>query len=79
MEHQIFKPTKAIDSLKFFEETGFNFLVRDDQWFIIGNCTKLEAEAALKAHDATKPTLTVAEKLESIGLSIDDLKAALGV
>jgi hypothetical protein len=79
MEHQILKPTKAIDSLKFYEETGLSLFVRENNWYISGDCTKKEAEDALKAHDASKPKLTTVEKLAAIGISIDDLKAALGV
>lgn len=42
--------------------------------------SKEELEAAIAAHKA-KPVAepTVAEKLTSVGLSIDDLKAALGL
>lgn len=79
MEHKISTPSKPINSLKFIEETGLSIFVREDEWFISGDCTKAQAEAALAAHDGTVPELTVAEKLASVGLSIDDLKAALGV
>ena len=42
--------------------------------------TKEQLEAAIAAHVAIDdPQPTVAEKLASVGLSIDDLKAALGV
>ena len=41
--------------------------------------TELELEAAISAHVATSFEPTVAEKLASVGLSIEDLKAALGV
>lgn len=79
MEHKIATPTKQINSLKFHDETGLTIFVRENEWFIGGDCTKAQAEAALAAHDGTVPELTVAEKLASVGLSIDDLKAALGV
>ena len=40
-----------------------------------------KAKAIVDAHNGTiiAPELTVADKLASVGLSIDDLKAALGV
>jgi len=42
--------------------------------------TKTQLEAAIAAHVAVDdPQPTVAEKLASVGLSLDDLKAALGV
>jgi hypothetical protein len=43
------------------------------------DATEAELKAALDAHVANWPQATVAEKLASVGLSIDDLKAALGV
>lgn len=79
MEHKIETPTKIINSLRFIEETGFSIFVREDNWFISGDCTKEQALAALDAHDGTVPEATVIEKLASVGLSIDDLKEALGL
>jgi len=41
----------------------------------------VKAEEVLAKHNGTQkaPELTVAQKLESVGLSLDDLKAALGL
>ena len=42
--------------------------------------TEEELEAAIAAHIALpEPEPTVADKLASVGLSVDDLKAALGL
>ena len=42
--------------------------------------TEAQLEAAIAAHVAqTEPEATVADKLASVGLSVDDLKAALGL
>ena len=42
--------------------------------------TEAELKAAIDAHIALlTPELTVADKLASVGLSLDDLKAALGL
>lgn len=41
--------------------------------------TETELDNAIKAHNAVFATLTTSEKLASVGLSIDDLKAALGL
>ena len=72
--------TKPLDSLLFKEETGFDLFTEDDDLFIEGDCTKAEAEAALAAHNPPAPTEpTVADKLAAAGLTVDELKAALGL
>jgi hypothetical protein len=45
--------------------------------YIVGDLSKETIDKALAAHMPTEPTVT--EKLASVGLSIDDLKAALGL
>lgn len=80
MEHLFSIPNKRLDSDIFKAETGFNLYQRGDNLIVNGDCTNEQAKAALDAHNP--PGLaepTVAEKLASVGLSIDDLKAALGV
>jgi hypothetical protein len=80
MEHVFQIPNKALNSDMFFNETGWNLFTNDAGNLIVsGDCTKAQAQAALTAHNGTTPELTVVEKLASVGLSIDDLKAALGV
>ena len=80
MEHKFAIPSKLLMTDIFRAETGFELFIVGDDLFITGDCTKKEAEAALDAHNPAEPTPpTVAEKLASVGLSIDDLKAALGV
>ncbi len=80
MEH-IFKiPNKPLDSDKFNLETGWLLFTNEANELVIsGDCTKAQAQAALTAHDGTRPELTINEKLSSVGLSIDDLKVALGI
>jgi len=41
--------------------------------------TEAELEDGIKAHKAVFATPTIAEKLASVGLSINDLKVALGL
>lgn len=41
--------------------------------------TEAQLEDAIKIHTAVFATPTIAEKLASVGLSVDDLKAALGL
>lgn len=54
--------------------------IREDKLVIVGDLTKAEAAAGLKAHkEKPKVEPTIAEKLASVGLSIDDLKVALGI
>jgi hypothetical protein len=79
MRHEFSIPSKPLNSTKFRDETGFDLYIIDDQLIISGDCTKAQAQAALTAHDGTRPELTISEKLASVGLSVDDLKAALGL
>ena len=80
MKHKMANTTKPLDSLIFKEVTGLDLFTEDDDLFIEGDCTKAEAEAALAAHNPPAPTEpTVAEKLASVGLTVADLKAALGL
>ena len=54
--------------------------IRDNKLIIGGDVTEAQANAAIAAHKPVKliePTIT--EKLASIGLSLDELKAALGL
>jgi len=41
--------------------------------------TEAQLEAGIKSHTAVFATPTIAEKLASVGLSVDDLKVALGL
>ena len=52
-----------------------------DFWLDILPTDETKAAAIVAAHNGTivAPQLTVAEKLASVGLSIDDLKVALGL
>ena len=52
-----------------------------DFWLDILPTDETKAAAIVAAHNGTivAPQLTVAEKLGSVGLSIDDLKVALGL
>jgi hypothetical protein len=52
-----------------------------DLWLDIKQTDKTKAEEIVASHNGTiiAPELTVAQKLLSVGLSIDDLKGALGV
>jgi hypothetical protein len=80
MEHKISNPNKPVNSAIFYEETGCSLFIRDDEWFISGNVTTQKANALLEAHNPPAPTEpTIEEKLASVGLSVDDLKAALGL
>ncbi len=80
MEIKIEKPTKYADSLAFEQKTGFAYFQRGDEFFLAGDATEKELLKAFADHNPTPPAeATVAEKLSIVGLSIDDLKAALGV
>jgi hypothetical protein len=80
MEHKIVNPNKPINSRIFYEETGCNLFICDNDWFISGDVTAEQAQELLDSHNPPAPTEpTVADKLSSVGLSVDDLKAALGL
>ena len=54
--------------------------VRDGVLVIGGDITKTKIEAGIAAHKPVAPAeLSIADKLAAVGLSLDDLKAALGV
>ena len=77
MEHNFPIPNKATSSTIFRNETGFDMYIRDGLIVISGDLDEIKAKELLDAHDGTTPEPTIVEKLASIGLSIDDLKAAL--
>lgn len=73
-------PTKYLNSDIFLKETGWTLAVLAGKLTITGDCTKEEAQKALNNHNPIEPAEpTVAEKLASVGLNLDDLKAALGL
>lgn len=80
MEIKINKPTKYADSFIFQDQTGYAFYQLGDDFYLSGDATEAELLAAFEAHNPTPPSEpTIVEKLASVGLSIDDLKAALGL
>lgn len=80
MEIKIQKPTKYAHSSIFLKETGFDYFMRDNEYFLSGEATEKQLLDAFAAHNPALPTEpTVAEKLESVGLSVADLKSALGL
>lgn len=80
MEHKFEIPSKLLMADIFRDETGYELFILDGDLIVSGECTRKQAEDALSAHNPPEPTPpTIAEKLEAVGLSIDDLKAALGV
>lgn len=61
---------------------GFPFLDENNQlWLDIDAKDKNKAQLIVSAHNGTliAAELTITEKLASVGLSIEELKAALGV
>ncbi len=79
-EFKITTPQKPTHSNIFFNETGFNLYTKDDGFYVSGCETQKQADEAIAAHNPPAPTEpTVAEKLASVGLTLEDLKVALGV
>jgi hypothetical protein len=80
MEHKVKAPNKPCNSDIFRNETGADLFIRDGEWYVSGNISAEEAQELLDNHNPPAPKeLTVAEKLASVGLDLDDLKAALGL
>lgn len=78
--YEVAKPTKPVNSQIFFEEFGCSLFVEDGNWFVSGAESQAQADAFLEAHvvpEMKEPTID--EKLSSVGLSLQDLKAALGI
>jgi hypothetical protein len=79
MEHLFPIPSKRLNSDIFKTETGFDLYQRGEELIVNGDCTQAEAQAALDAHNPPAPIEpTVAEKLASVGLSLEELREALG-
>ena len=53
----------------------------DNLWLEIADKDKIKAQTVVDAHNGTTvaPEPTIADKLASLGLSVDDLKIALGL
>jgi hypothetical protein len=80
MEHKLQNPNKPVNSAVFYEETACSLFIRDGEWYVAGEVTLEKAQALLDAHNPQTPVEpTVAEKLASVGLSVNDLKVALGL
>jgi len=80
MEHKVKNPNKPTDSTIFKNETGCELFVRDGNWFIFGADSADKAQALLDAHNPPAPIeLTIEQKLASVGLSVANLKEALGL
>jgi hypothetical protein len=79
-EFKIAAPNKKVNSSVFRQETGCELFTKDDGFYISGCETQAEADTLIAAHNPPAPTEpTVVEKLASVGLSVDDLKEALGL
>lgn len=83
------KVNKAINLEQLDKELngkGLVATVADDKTTVLevglaseNDATELELAEAIKAHKALFVEPSVAEKLASVGLNLDDLKAALGL
>jgi hypothetical protein len=81
MDYKIDTPDKYFNSRIFTEQNPDKTLFGlNGELYISGCANQAEADALIAAHNPPAPTEpTVAEKLASVGLSVDDLKAALGL
>jgi hypothetical protein len=64
-------------------QLGFNsgYVIRGEEIILWENPEEMPTleEILAAAKDYVKPELTVSEKLASVGLTVDDLKSALGL
>lgn len=78
MEFQV-EVNKNVDSSVFERETGLFLFSRDNDYFVGGAESQEQAQSLVDAHNPPAPQEpTVEEKLASVGLSLDELKTALG-
>lgn len=72
---------KLVNTEQLSEElNGVAVTLVDNKLRFVGDITEAQAEAALDVHTPQiNPEPTIAEKLASVGLSVDDLKSALGL
>jgi hypothetical protein len=77
--YKIPTPNKIVNSRVFNEETGCSAYIEHDEWYVAGADSQEHAELLIAQHSFTPSEPTIAEKLASVGLSVDDLKAALGL
>ena len=80
MEHIVKTPNKLVNSIIFKDATGCDLFVREDVYYVSGNITSEQAQSFLDAHNPGEPVKpTIEEKLAYVGLSLNDLKTALGL
>ena len=81
MEFEFTIPDKPLNTSEFAKDNpGYSLFQRGDKLVITGDCTQAQAQAMLDAHNPPAPTEpTVADKLASVGLNLEDLKEALGL
>lgn len=78
MEIKVNKATKYVDGFLFEQETGYSYFERDGEFFLSGDASEKQLVDALAAHNPNPPLeLTISQKLASVGLSLEELKAAL--
>ena len=79
--YKVEMPNKPLSTELFAKENpGCTLFTIENELFISGVDSLAQAKAALEAHNPPAPTeQTVADKLASVGLSVADLKTALGL
>ena len=81
MEFEVKMPNKPLSSDHFRQDNlGCELFLIEDKLFISGVDSVEEAKAKLDAHNPpARPEPTIEDKLNSVGLNLPDLKAALGL
>ena len=78
--YKFIKPAELNGDQLAIEINASNLYIIEDTLVIESDLTEKQVTDLVKAHKPTpKPEPTVAEKLLQVGLSVDDLKKALGL
>jgi hypothetical protein len=80
MKYAFNLPEKNTNSFLFEEQNpNCSLYIEEGKLWISGDITEQEATSMLAAHNPPAPTEpTVADKLASVGLSLEELRTALG-
>jgi len=85
MLHTFEMPIKSIDSTLFRDTTGCDLYILQEKLVISGEITKVQAKAALDAHNPPDPAVVLAANatakaalLSRLGITADEAKLLLG-
>ena len=81
MRIEIDRPTKAVNSSVFFQESGFDLICIEDRFYLQCDATEAELLAAYNAHTVTEPKDVTADKaalLVKLGITEAEARLLIG-